>query len=128
MSRCKLYKDGQQVALSRFLKKLFFSELDETTCYPLLQIIAEADRQGLATLKLNLAKRLLAADYFYCKHYDQVGEKGQCGKACNFYQPKNGRSGACRHTGHIYEPENEYKLRYVVFFNTKKNNEHRDNS
>jgi hypothetical protein len=34
----------------------------------------------------------------------ECGEKGNCGRPCSNYKPRNGESGICRHYGRVYEP------------------------
>jgi len=42
-------------------------------------------------------------NYFWCKHYGEVGEKNDhCGRSCPAYDPKNGKSGCCKHFGKAY--------------------------
>jgi hypothetical protein len=45
--------------------------------------------------------------HIWCKEYQAATERGWCGKQCGAYLPRNGRSGACKHLGHFYEPINE---------------------
>lgn len=56
----------------------------------------------LQELKLYEAERYPYTDIFYCKHYDQVGEKGECGKSCKSYYPRNKIKGICIHQGNCY--------------------------
>ena len=43
-------------------------------------------------------------DFFFCKAVGEWGEKGNCGRDCSDYKPRNGKSGICRHYGRVYEP------------------------
>ena len=43
-------------------------------------------------------------DYFYCTEFDEVGESGHCGKECDKYKPRNGKSGICVNHRRCYEP------------------------
>jgi hypothetical protein len=45
--------------------------------------------------------------YFWCNHFEAVSEKDgmTCGKMCNSYAPRNGKSGCCTHYSlKFYEP------------------------
>ncbi|MEI2419743.1 hypothetical protein V6O07_05680 [Arthrospira platensis SPKY2] len=42
-------------------------------------------------------------DFMFCKTFQSVGEKGNCGMKCAYYKPKNGKSGMCVNTGKVYE-------------------------
>jgi hypothetical protein len=48
-------------------------------------------------LELTLAKKVKDSDYFFCEKVSAIGEKGNCGKVCEFYSPINGKSGICKH-------------------------------
>jgi hypothetical protein len=44
-----------------------------------------------------------------------MGEKNSydydgCGKVCDEYEPRNGKSGCCKHMSFCYEPGREYLL------------------
>jgi hypothetical protein len=56
------------------------------------------------TREVYLAKPDRNNGYFYCKENEEVGEKGNCGRICGDYAPRNGRSGICKHNGLLYEP------------------------
>lgn len=58
----------------------------------------------LKELELFEAKKEENIDFFFCKHFEEIGEKHDfCGKMCNKYEPKNGRSGCCKYNGSLYE-------------------------
>ena len=58
----------------------------------------------LTELKLHESKVEIGSDYFWCKHFQEVGIKGEgCGKSCEKYQPRNGKSGRCRFSAPTYE-------------------------
>lgn len=42
---------------------------------------------------------------FWCKYYRLCGDRGQCGKKCDNYKPRNGKSGCCKYyTNILYNP------------------------
>ena len=39
---------------------------------------------------------------FWCRKIGEPGEVGSCGKHCNEYSPKNGKSGMCRYKNNTF--------------------------
>lgn len=95
-------------------KKYYFSNIDEENCWTKKYFLEEMKEQGLTELQVNLAERVLRTNYFFCKAVGLVGEKGNefdlCGKNCDLYKPRNGKSGCCKHRGFCYEPGKEFIL------------------
>jgi hypothetical protein len=60
---------------------------------------------GISSMTVFLAKRETNVDYFFCNHFGEIAEKvnGVCGKHCKSYQPRNKKSGVCKHNGYTYE-------------------------
>ena len=94
--------------------KFYFTELDETRCFTLVNIIQDMLEQGSDKLKVWEAIRETGSDYFYCKAFETVGMKGEhydkCGKECDQYIPRNGKSGLCKFKSHCYEKGNAFIL------------------
>lgn len=42
-------------------------------------------------------------NFIWCNEYYEMGERGGCGKICDKYAPKNGKSGCCKHLGQLNE-------------------------
>ena len=63
------------------------------------------------------AKKVVGANYFFCKDSFEAGEKGNCGKSCTAYKPRNGKNGICKHNRPVYEHGNKVK-----FYKTKMKN------
>lgn len=40
--------------------------------------------------------------FFFCKAALECGQSGTCGKMCDDYAPRNGRSGICRHKAPLF--------------------------
>ncbi len=74
--------------------KYYFRE-DQEHCHSLDFLIDNMKDKGLDTMELTEGQRDYRSDYFYCRHYSLVGEKGDCGKDCKIYKPRNGRNGIC---------------------------------
>lgn len=48
---------------------------------------------------------------FFCKQESAIGEKGECGKGCINYIPRNGKSGICKYHGGLYEAGKEVTIK-----------------
>lgn len=87
------------------MKYYFRSDDSDGNCYTIKQIKEDMKEQGISELKVFEAIREVGGDYFYCKKYYEIGDKseGGCGKICDEYKPRNGKSGRCIHHSHTYE-------------------------
>jgi hypothetical protein len=84
--------------------KYFFKDVEDERCYRKEYWLSEMKADGAEELKLYEAVVSDEKDFFYCKAIQEVGEKGECGKQCKDYAPRNGKSGCCKHLGKLYEP------------------------
>lgn len=82
--------------------RLFFRD-DDASCFKIPDHVEYMKQNGLSEMKLYLAEREVGVDHFFCKHFDEVGQRFQCGTWCQGYSPRNGKSGVCRHFGFTYE-------------------------
>jgi hypothetical protein len=78
-------------------------------------LIEQMKERGLNVIKVRKAIRELKTDYYFCKSIGEIGMRGKyhapCGRHCELYEPRNGKSGCCRHIGFCYEPsESEFIL------------------
>lgn len=98
-------EESKNLSKQALKKCSFFSKDDDEYCYKLKWHIDYMLKNEISELDLYLARRETDVPYFFCKHFYQVGDKieGGCGKMCEGYQPRNGKSGACRHYGNTYE-------------------------
>jgi hypothetical protein len=87
------------------LNKRFYFRKDDDTCYTIEKHINHMIKNNIEEMDIFLAKRETNSKYFFCKHFGEVGEKseGGCGKMCKAYKPINGKSGACKFYGYVYE-------------------------
>jgi len=85
------------------MPKLYFKDDDEN-CYGLQYHIDYMKENEIKEMKVFEAKPEHGTGMFFCKEYSEVGEvNGTCGKQCDLYQPRNGKSGICKHYGFVYE-------------------------
>mgnify|MGYP000968237924 FL=1 len=80
--------------------KLYFLTADAELCYKGEYLLEEA---GVDELEVYSANPIKDDSLFYCKEFESCGEKGECGKDCEGYEPRNGKSGCCKHLGQLYE-------------------------
>lgn len=86
------------------MSKMYFSDYDYSahTLDYWKDLLNEMYPKG-SKIELTEAKRIIGSDYFYCKEFQEVGEKGYCGKVCEKYEPRNGKNGICKHSRNPYE-------------------------
>jgi len=75
--------------------KKYYSEHNDEYCYPL-----DYFEKGKIVFEAKIIRNV---DMFYCTLVYEVGEKGSCGKSCEGYEPRNGKSGICKHNFPVYE-------------------------
>lgn len=90
------------------MKKLYFNNDDEY-CYP----PEYYDNGEIVTLAIPDKSK----DYFYCKAkgecFTTIMDNGlnSCGKECDEYEPKNGKSGICKYKTFCYL---DSKIKYII--------------
>lgn len=86
--------------------KLYFPDFREEQCYPLSYIKEMMQRAMIPSSVVTLAKIEPCTSYFYCISEGEVTETDSktCGKFCDAYKPRNGKSGRCRYHGNCYTP------------------------
>ena len=77
--------------------KYYYRTTEELICWPLSHHIDCAKSEGLTEVTLYEAIPEKMDGFFFCQHYSEVGEAGNCGKKCEGYKPRNGKSGRCRY-------------------------------
>ena len=90
--------------------KLYFTSLSDFA-FSLESIKYQMIFNGLTEIEAHEAITINDPNYFYCKEFMEVGEKGDCGKSCSKYAPKNGKSGCCNHIGKLYEQGNKLTIK-----------------
>jgi hypothetical protein len=94
--------------------KYYFSDIDEEMACTKEYLIDEMKEQNISELNVSLAEREVGVNYYFCKAVGEVGERGKdfepCGKECETYEPRNGKSGCCKYRGFCYEPGKEFIL------------------
>ncbi len=86
------------------MSKLYFTR-DNEFCYPLWVHKQHMKDDGIDELTLYPAKRTKVNGFIFCRHFQLVSNSDGCGKQCDEYKPRNGKSGACKNLGGLYEPD-----------------------
>lgn len=75
--------------------KKYFSEHNDEYCYP-INCFYRGDT-------VYEAKACRNVDMFFCSIIRAPGEKGHCGKQCEYYNPRNKKNGICKFNFPVYE-------------------------
>lgn len=89
--------------------KLYFQE-NEENCAPLSWHRQFMKEEALTELKLFEAKVEYGTGFMFCTKDGECGRVGDCGRVCDNYQPRNGKNGRCRFSGHVYESTDKIKI------------------
>ena len=100
-------------------KGFFFSEMDDEKCYKISEHLKYMVEHCIQKMEVYKAVKVKNEDYIFCKEYDTISERGECGRYCSGYIPKNGKSGACKNLGGLYEPGKKYELEIKQHLNNK---------
>jgi hypothetical protein len=85
--------------------KLYFRNIDDELCRPLSSHLEIAKAEGLSEISLYETEKDYIDGLFWCGAVDSYGEDGDCGRKCIDYDPRNGKSGICKHKSKaFYEP------------------------
>ena len=82
--------------------KFYFRDNDEC-CYAKEYHLSDAKDEGLKEVELFEAIPEKVSGMFWCRAVSESTEEGYCGKQCDEYSPKNGKSGMCRFKGYFYQ-------------------------
>lgn len=82
------------------MPKYYFETEESEKAYTLDYFLARLQRPF--TLFESIPAKV--EGFFYCKWSEEVGKEGYCGRMCEGYDPRNGKSGICKHKGGLYEP------------------------
>lgn len=97
-------------------EKLYFSkDIDECWAYHISFLLQEMQEMGLKETIITEAVRETGTKHYFCKELGEIGDKSNgyesCGKNRDCYEPRNGKSGCCKHRGYCYEPSD---IKYLL--------------
>ena len=79
------------------MSKLYFLKEGDELCHPKEYYENAMRSHGWTELTVLQAEPQHNTGFFWCRHFGEIGEIGEvCGKSCKEYDPRNGRSGACK--------------------------------
>jgi len=98
--------------------KRYFENEDAENCYPESYFQDEMRDNGLTEMTVIEAIPMKSSEteYIYCEEVGDCGDKGECGRACDYYVPRNGKSGMCKYQGRL----NEFGEKVVLKLNCRK--------
>jgi len=94
-------------------KQLYFEDIDSNICRSEEYFQNIMKRDGLQEMKVLEAFPYREEGLFWCYIAHEVADKSDqpCGKECNHYEPRNGKSGCCKHyTRQFYHHGDEVTL------------------
>lgn len=86
----------------------YFANHEAEHCHTVEEHKDQMRENGETTRTLYRARPLPTTHFFWCKQHQECGESGPnngCGTSCSDYEPRNGKSGRCRHHANCYEPD-----------------------
>lgn len=97
-------------------QKLYFTGEDDEMCFTLRYHLDNARLDGLTEIEFLEAIPDKDKSYFWCREYDEVtmAEDYPCGKTCDGYAPRNGKSGICKHKSHCHTWGEKLKFQVPV--------------
>lgn len=83
---------------------MYFKKGKEEMCYDLETIRDHMRIDHIKELQVFEAEIDIGTGTFYCSKFGGVGDNSDmgCGKTCDEYAPRNGRSGICRYKRNTY--------------------------
>lgn len=91
--------------------EFYFKRPDDERCYELDSIIDDDEYEGLTEIKLWEAIPYKVIGVFWCHavYEPTTDSDNPCGRHCDDYAPRNGRSGICKHKDRrFYRPGKEF--------------------
>ena len=91
--------------------KLYYIDKSDEFCWDIKFIKRKMQIEGYTELTVYEAKPERIEDVFFCREFGEWGDKGECGKSCDKYSPRNKKSGCCKHYSNIsYEATDKTKI------------------
>ena len=85
------------------MSKYYFQTEDSEHCYQLSYFYDLMKKEGIEEMELIVAEKVTINDFFWCKEYQELAERGECSiKFCKKYVPNNGKNGRCKHYGYFF--------------------------
>ncbi len=89
----------------------YFENKEGEVCYSLESIKDRMRDDNIKERTVFIAIPQSVDGFFWCKEYGEVTESHvSCGKICDYYKPRNGINGRCKHHTHFHEATYKTKL------------------
>lgn len=87
--------------------KYYFLNKDSEMCYTKDHFIDLMKDNDLTEIEVYPAKMVKGESYSWCTELQDAIEtgRGDCGRSCDDYKPRNGKNGRCRFSKNCYEPD-----------------------
>ena len=99
------------------MKNKLYSKGEDERCYSIKSLIKDMKSDGLEKIEIEEVSRDYHSGISYCKKDHEFYEKGYedypCGKKCDNYLPRNGKSGCCKHSRFTYSGFGKYFTLHV---------------
>ena len=85
---------------------MYYEFADDELCWTAQHFIEYMKEHSIKEMSVYVAKKIKVSGFFWCNEIEFVGSKidSDCGKFCKNYDPRNGKSGCCKHyTTTLYE-------------------------
>lgn len=94
------------------MSKYYFINPEDELCYTKDYILDYMLENDIKHLEVHEAVPIIGHDMGWCQEHVTIIDKGEgfCGKGCQFYNPRNGKSGICSSLGRTYERGNKVKM------------------
>lgn len=86
--------------------KYYFENDDSERCYSIDYFKKQLNERELSEMTIYPAKMVKGELVAWCTKFDDAIEtqRGDCGKFCDLYKPRNGKNGRCKYSYNCYEP------------------------
>ena len=89
--------------------KYYFENIDSERCYSIDYFYEQLNDNELTEMRIYPAKIIYGEFVAWCTKYNDAIEtqRGDCGRICEDYKPRNGKNGRCKFSNNCYEPSDK---------------------
>lgn len=83
--------------------KFYFETEDSDECFNKKHFVDQLKESGEKQITVfEAVPDNINTEWMYCRAVGEVGLKTECGRYCEDYSPRNGKSGICKHQGKLH--------------------------
>lgn len=75
----------------------YFENENDDKCYTREHFDEIMKKENKPAVKVVKANPVKDCDFFWCNKYRDIYQRGDCSSECDYYEPRNGKSGCCKH-------------------------------